>query len=68
MRKVLAQPIASCPRTLTTPQLVERTGFSAPMIRRHLSELEAAGHIGRIAGKPQRWYWLGAAAEWAAVA
>jgi hypothetical protein len=30
--------------------------------------LEAGGHIGRIAEKPQRWYWIGAAAEWAAVA
>jgi len=26
-------------------------------VARQLADLEAAGVIGRIAGKPQRWYW-----------
>ena len=64
----LAPLIASCPRALTTPQIVARSGFAGVAVRRHLAELEREGQIGRIAGRPQRWYWIGDAAAWAAVA
>ena len=42
---------------LTTPQIVARAGIGRMAIARQLAELEAEGIVGRIAGKPQRWYW-----------
>jgi DNA-binding IscR family transcriptional regulator len=44
---------------LTTPQIAARTGPSRPVVAHHLGELERAGIVGRIAGKPARWYWRG---------
>jgi AcrR family transcriptional regulator len=54
---VLLTMLRHAPAALTTPQIVARAGISNELARRHLGDLERAGRIGRIAGKPHRWYW-----------
>lgn len=48
---------------LTTPQIVARVDLGRVAVARQLAELEDEGVIGRIAGKPQRWYWRTDAGE-----
>ena len=58
-RAILARLIHGSTAMLTTSQIVARTGLSRSVVWRHLGELERAGIVGRIAGKPARWYWRG---------
>ena len=58
-RAILLRLIHGSTAMLTVSQIVARTGLSRPVVWRHLGELEAAGTVGRLAGKPQRWYWRG---------
>jgi predicted ArsR family transcriptional regulator len=51
---------------LTTPQIEARTGFSHAPTVKHLAALEAAGLVGRLTGRPQRWFWRADATEDAA--
>ncbi len=57
MRGVIVGMLRHSSATLTTPQIVARTGLGRVAVARHLADLEQEGTIGRIAGKPQRWYW-----------
>ena len=58
-RAILARLIHGSTAMLTTSQIVARTGLSRTVVVRNLGELERAGSVGRLAGKPQRWYWRG---------
>ena len=42
---------------LTTPQIVARSRLGGVAIAKQFAALVAEGVIGRIVGKPQRWYW-----------
>ena len=55
-RGVVLRMLRPAPATLTTMQIRARAGVSGESALRHLEALEAEGLVGRIAGKPQRWY------------
>ncbi len=57
MRGVIVGMLRHSSAALTTPQIVARAGLGRVAVARYLAEMEAEGMIGRIAGKPQRWYW-----------
>jgi len=50
----------------TAAQIVARTGFSHSPTARHLADLASSGQVGRLAGRPTRWYWRADNAEAAA--
>ncbi|HEY8598232.1 MAG TPA: hypothetical protein VIL85_07360 [Thermomicrobiales bacterium] len=65
-RAIIVGMLRHSSTALTTPQIVARAGLGRVTVARELAALEAEGVIGRIVGKPQRWYWRGGAGEAAA--
>ena len=62
-RAIIVGMLRHSSQALTTPQIVARAGPGRVAVARELAALEDEGVIGRIAGKPPRWYWRGDAGE-----
>jgi len=65
-RAAIVALLEESPTQLTTPQIMARVGLSTMPTLRHLAKLEEAGQVGKVAGKPYRWYRCAGAAEGAA--
>lgn len=58
-RAAIIALLRASPTMLTTPQIMARVGLTKIPTLLHLAALEAAGRIGKVTGRPYRWFWRG---------
>lgn len=65
-RAAIVTLLRDSPAMLTTPQIMARIGLTKVPTLIHLAALEEEGRIGKVVGKPYRWFWRADVAEDAA--